>query len=257
MTGALDTLQNMLNENGLLLGFVYVGVLALVSKCLSKHALKEKLQWSAVAMLISLLLAFIGGVYTGGKKGLADIPIFSGLAFFGGAMFRDFTIVSLCAGINLHLFKKYAGLCLVSLAIGLIISFVPAAMIAYVFGYRDAVSITTIAAGAQTFVVGPVTGAALGAESEVIAISVAVGLIKSVGIIIFAPLIAKRIGLTTPKAAVAFGGLMGTKSGTIAGLAATDEGLVPFGVLSTAFYTGLGCLLCPSLFHWCVQLFLG
>ncbi len=172
-------------------------------------------------------------------------------------MFRDFTIVSLCAGINLHLFKKYAGLCLISLAIRLIISFVPAAIIAYVFGYRDAVSITTIAAGAQTFVVGPVTGAALGAESEVIAISVAVGLIKSVGIIIFAPLIAKRIGLNTPKAAVAFGGLMGTKSGTIAGLAATDESLVPFGVLSTAFYTGLGCLLCPSLFHWCVQLFLG
>lgn len=86
---------------------------------------------------------------------------------------------------------------------------------------------------------------------------VIVGAVVSVGIIIFAPLIAKRIGLNTPKAAVAFGGLMGTKSGTIAGLAATDESLVPFGVLSTAFYTGLGCLLCPSLFHWCVQLFLG
>ena len=128
---------------------------------------------------------------------------------------------------------------------------------AYLFGFRDAVSITTIGAGAMTFVVGPVTGAALGASSVAIAISVAAGLVKTVVIIIAAPLLAKAIGLDCPKAAVVFGGLMGTKSGTIAGLAATDESLVPYGVLSTAFYTGFGCLLCPSVFYALVRLLVG
>lgn len=251
----VDTLVNLLTENGLLFGFVFVAALAMLASFLSRRTLKQKLQWSAIAMLVSLFLALIGGMITGGTKGLADIAGFAGLSFFGGAMFRDFTIVSLVAGIDLQLFKKYAGLCLLSLAVGLLISFFPTAVVTYLFGYRDAVSITTIAAGGQTFVVGPVTGAALGASSEVIAISIAVGLVKSVGIIVFAPLFAKLIRLTTPKAAVIFGGLMGTKSGTIAGLAATNESLVPYGVLSSAFFTGFGCLLCPSLFYWVVQLF--
>ena len=34
-------------------------------------------------------------------------------------------------------------------------------MFAWIFGYRDAVSITTIGAGAVTYIVGPVTGAPL------------------------------------------------------------------------------------------------
>ena len=37
--------------------------------------------------------------------------------------------------------------------------------VAFAFGYRDAVSVTTIGAGAVTYIVGPVTGAALGAAS--------------------------------------------------------------------------------------------
>lgn len=47
-------------------------------------------------------------------------------------------------------------------------------------GFTDAKSLTTIGAGACTFIVGPVTGAAVGASSEVIAISIAIGVIKSV-----------------------------------------------------------------------------
>jgi malonate transporter MadM subunit len=46
-----------------------------------------------------------------------------------------------------------------------------------------------------------------------------------------------------------FGGLMGTTSGVLAGLAATDVRLVPYGAITATFYTGLGCLLCPSLFY--------
>jgi hypothetical protein len=42
---------------------------------------------------------------------------------------------------------------------------------------------------------------------------------------------------------------MGTNSGVMAGLAATDPKLVPYGAMTATFYTGLGCLLGPSLFH--------
>jgi hypothetical protein len=44
---------------------------------------------------------------------------------------------------------------------------VTGALIAVAFGYRDAVSVSTIGAGAATYIVGPVTGAALGAASGV------------------------------------------------------------------------------------------
>ena len=62
-------------------------------------------------------------------------------------------------------------------------------------------------------------------------------------------MIAKKIKLITPHDAVVFGGLIGTTSGVVAGLAATNEKLVPYGALTATFYTGLGCLLCPSIFY--------
>ena len=40
---------------------------------------------------------------------------------------------------------------------------------------------------------------------------------------------------------------MGTNSGVAAGLAAVDPKLVPYGAMTATFYTGLGCLLAPSV----------
>ena len=91
--------------------------------------------------------------------------------------------------------------------------------------------------------------ATLGASSEVIAISIATGVIKTIFTTIMTPIIAKKIKLINPRDAVVFGGLIGTTSGVVAGLAATDEKLVPYGALTATFYTGLGCLLCPSIFY--------
>ena len=51
--------------------------------------------------------------------------------------------------------------------------FIVGVMVALAFGYSDAVSVTTIGAGAITYIVGPVTGAALGADSTVMALSIA------------------------------------------------------------------------------------
>jgi malonate transporter MadM subunit len=93
-----------------------------------------------------------------------------------------------------------------------------------------------------------VTGGALGASSEVIALSIGTGVVKTIAVTILTPIFAKKIGLNSPPAAIAFGGIMGTSSGVAAGLAATDVKLVPYGAVTATFYTGLGCLLCPSIF---------
>ena len=164
-------------------------------------------------------------------------------------MLRDFTIVSTAMGARFSEIKK-AGLSgIVSLMIGLSGSFMTGAILAALMGYTDATSMATIGAGACTFIVGPVTGAAIGASSDVIAISIAAGVAKSILVTIGTPLIANLIGLNNPKAAMIFGGLAGTTSGVAAGLAATDPKLVPYGAITATFYTGLGCLLCPSVFY--------
>jgi malonate transporter MadM subunit len=163
-------------------------------------------------------------------------------------MFRDFAIVSTAMGASIVLMRKSGLIGAVSLILGIAISFFFGSAVALAMGYHDAVSITTIGAGACTYIVGPVTGAAIGASSDIIALSIATGVVKAVIVAISTPLIAKRIGLDNPQTAMVFGGIMGTNAGVMAGLAATDPKLVPYGALTATFYTGLGCLLCPSVF---------
>ena len=145
----------------------------------------------------------------------------------------------------------------ISLLAGVFVSFFIGALVAYAFGYRDAVSMTTIGGGAATYIVGPVTGTALGASSEVVALSVAAGLVKSILVMTLTPVVAKSIGLDNPRSALIFGGLMGTTSGVAAGLAATDQRLVPYGAMTATFYTGLGCLLGPSVVFLIIRAVVG
>ncbi|KIZ39508.1 malonate transporter, partial [Rhodopseudomonas palustris] len=139
--------------------------------------------------------------------------------------------------------------------IGTALAFAMGVLAAYIFGYRDAVSLTTIGGGALTFIVGPVTGSALHASSEVIALSVAAGVVKSIAVMILTPFLAKPFGLTSPASAIVYGGLMGTTSGVAAGLAATDVRMVPYGALTATFYTGFGCLVTPSVLFLVMKLF--
>lgn len=167
----------------------------------------------------------------------------------GGGMFRDFAIIATAFGVKLDELKK-AGLAgALALVVSTVLSFYLGAIVAWAFGYTDAVSMATIGGGAVTFIVGPVTGAALGASSDVIALSIAAGVIKSIAIMIVTPLAAKAAGLNSPAAAIVYGGLMGSTSGVAAGLAATDPKLVPYGAMTATFYTGLGCLLAPSALY--------
>ena len=101
---------------------------------------------------------------------------------------------------------------------------------------------------------GPVTGSAVGATSAVIAISIATGVVKAIFVTIITPMLANRIGLTSPQSAMIYGGLMGTTSGVAAGLGATNPALVPYGAITATFYTGLGCLLCPSVLYMLISL---
>lgn len=242
-----EALKTALESNGLITGFVIVGITMYVAYLISNKLTKGLIHGSAIAIVLGLVLAYFGGVYSEGTKGLADISLFAGIGLLGGSMLRDFAIVATSFGANFDEIKKAGIRGISSLFIGVGLSFVVGIVFALIFGYTDAVSLATIGAGTVTYIVGPVTGAALGASSEVIAISIAAGLVKSVLVMVGTPFIAKHIGLNNPLSAMVYGGLLGTTSGVTGGLAATDVRLVPYGAVTATFYTGLGCLLCPTL----------
>jgi malonate transporter MadM subunit len=246
----MNMLEGVLTKNGLLTAFALVGMTMAISYFLSAKLTRGRLHGSAIAILIGLLMA----VLAGGKNGVADLPMLSGIGLMGGAMLRDLAIVATAFGVRLEEFVRSGLIGAVSLFTGLFLSFFAGGAVAFAFGYRDAVSITTIGAGAATYIVGPVTGSAIGASSEVIALSIAAGLVKAIAVMVVTPFLAKAIGLNNPRAAMIFGGVMGTSSGVMAALAATDPKLVPYGAMTATFYTGLGCLLGPSVIFMIARL---
>lgn len=256
MKEIFNIIVDLFVKNGFVMAFLIVGIVAMFSNFISAKVTRGRIHSSAIAIFLGLILAYIGGRVAGGSKGLSDIPIFTGIGVLGGSTLRDFTIISTAYGAKLSEIKKSGLIGVISLFLGIVLTFIIGALVAVAFGYRDSASVTTIAAGAVTFIVGPVTGAAVGASSDVVAISIATGVLKSIAVMLLTPVLAKKIGLKTPRAAMVFGGLMGTTSGVSAGLAATDPKLVPYGAMTATFYTGLGCLLCPSVLYFLVNIFL-
>jgi malonate transporter MadM subunit len=248
-----ETLASVLRGNSLITAFLFIGILVWFSYLVSAKLTRGHIHGSAIAIMFGLVLAYIGGAMTGGNQGLADVTLLSGIGLMGGAMFRDFAIVATAFGADLEALKKAGLVGAASVVIGVVLSFFVGAAVAVAFGYTDAVSISTIGAGAATYIVGPVTGTALGADSGVIALSVAAGLTKSVLVMIGTPFVAPHIGLNNPHSALIYGGLMGTTSGVAGGLAATDPKLVPYGAMTATFYTGAGCLLAPSVLYLIVR----
>ena len=252
-----ESLLKVVTSYGMLSGFAIIGITMWVSYWISDKFTKGRLHGSAIAILLGLLLSYIGGAYTGGQKGLVDIPLFAGIGLLGGAMLRDFAIVATAFGVDVEELRKAGMNGVIALFVGIIMPFALGGAIAYAFGYTDAVSVTTIGAGAATYIVGPVTGSAIGAGSDLIALSIAIGLVKSISVMIVTPMVARAISLNNPSAALVFGGMMGTTSGVAGGLAATDARLVPYGAMTATFYTGLGCLLGPSVLYLVVRALLG
>ena len=248
-----EAVGRVLTENSLVTAFAVVGVLTAVSYWISNRFTGGRVHGSAIAITLGLVLAYVGGLASGGSAGLADVPLFAGVGVLGGAMFRDFAIVATAFGAEVEALKKAGLVGAVSVVIGVVLSFAVGAVVALAFGYSDPVSVSTIGAGAATYIVGPVTGTALGAGSEVIALSIAAGLTKAVLVMVGTPFVAGRIGLDNPYTAMIYGGLMGTTSGVAGGLAATDPRLVPYGAMTATFYTGVGCLLAPSVLFFLVR----
>jgi len=245
----MQMLEKVLAHNGLVTAFLLVGIITWLSARLSRRLTLGRVHGSAIAILIGLGLAYYGGVLTGKQSGLADISLFSGIGLMGGAMLRDFAIVATAFEVQVTEARKAGLIGACSLLLGTVLPFIVGASIAHAFGYRDVVSMTTIGAGAITYIVGPVTGAALGASSDVMALSIATGLLKAIMVMVGTPFAAGFLGLNNPRSAMVFGGLAGTVSGVSAGLAATDRRLVPYGALVATFHTGLGCLLGPSALY--------
>lgn len=249
----MDIIESVFVRNNLIVAFAVVGVVMWVSYFLADKLTNGRIHGSAIAIALGLLAAYFGGVATGGNTGVADVALLGGIGLMGGGMMRDFAIVATAFGVHLSELKKAGIAGVISIFAGVIVSFVVGAAIAVMFGYTDAAAITTIGAGAVTYIVGPVTGEAIGATDAVITLSVAAGLVKSILVMIGTPLVAKFIGLDNPQSAMVFGGLMGTTSGVAAGLAATDPKLVPYGAMTATFYTGVGCLLGPSILFFIVS----
>jgi malonate transporter MadM subunit len=249
----IEILSAVLSKNALITAFAFVGITVWLSYWVSNKFTAGHVHGSAIAIAVGLLLAYVGGTHTGGNKGLADIEVLAGIGIMGGAMFRDFAIVATAFGAKLDAIRHAGLIAGASVFIGVTLSFVVGAVVAVSFGYTDPVAITTIGAGAATYIVGPVTGTALGASSEVVALSIAAGLVKSIVVMIGTPFVAPLIGLDNPRSAMVYGGLMGTTSGVAGGLAATDPKLVPYGAMTATFYTGVGCLLAPSVLFLLVR----
>lgn len=248
-------LEKVLVDNSLVTAFAVVGITVAISYFFSDKLTKGRLHGSAIAIFLGLVMAYFAGAFTSGTKGVADIPAFVGMGIMGGAMLRDFAIVATAAGVRFAEIRD-AGICgAVALLSGIFVSFAIGGAIAWAFGYRDAVSITTIGGGAATYIVGPVTGAALDASSEVVALSLGAGLVKAILVMTCTSFVAPWIGLNNPRSALVFGGLMGTTSGVVGGLAATNPKLVPYGAMTATFYTGLGCFLGPSVIYFLVRIF--
>ena len=248
-----EILEKAAKENGLVTAFALVGFIMLVSGFISRKLTFGRVQGSAIAILIGLTLAWLGGKISGGKNGLADIAFFSGVGLMGGNMMRDFAIVATAFEVHPQEARRAGWIGAVALMLGTVIPFIVGVSVAWSFGYRDAVSLTTIGAGAVTYIVGPVTGSAIGAGSDVIALSIATGVFKAILVMIATPAAAKFLRLKTPRSAMVFGGLAGTVSGVSAGLAATDRKLVPYGALVATFHTGIGCLMGPSVLFFIVK----
>lgn len=250
----INIIKGILIDNAFVMSFMFIALGVFISGIISKYVFKGKLPTSAVAIVVGLIAAYIGGSITGGSNGIADIEMFTGIGILGGSSLRDFAIISTAYGASLTELKRSGLIGALSLIVGVTFAFILGTCFAVVFGYTNPDEITTIAAGTVTFITGAVTGSAVGASSDIIALSIAIGVVKSIVVMIATPLLAKRMKLDNFRSAMVYGGIMGTTSGVSAGLAATDQRLVPYGAMTATFFTGLACLLCPTVFYGIINL---
>ncbi|MCA9261743.1 MAG: malonate transporter subunit MadM, partial [Planctomycetales bacterium] len=67
------SIEGTLSTYSLATAFAFVGIVVWFSYFVSRHVTRGRMHGSAIAILTGLLLAYVGGVATSGKKGIADI----------------------------------------------------------------------------------------------------------------------------------------------------------------------------------------
>ena len=77
-----EVVHDTILANGLLTAFVVVGGTMLVSSWVSARCTRGRVHGSAIAILIGLVAAAVAG----GPRGVADLPLLSGVGLLGGAM---------------------------------------------------------------------------------------------------------------------------------------------------------------------------
>lgn len=110
----IKLIEDLFIKNGFIFSFLLVGVMMLITDFLSKRVIKNKIPGVALAIVLGLILAAFGG-----EKGIANIPIFAGMAILGGSMMRDFAIVSTSLGASFEEIKKAGWVAFFSLLIGI------------------------------------------------------------------------------------------------------------------------------------------
>ena len=126
----LQILDKNLIQNGLVTAFALVGLIMWVSSLISRKLTFGRVHGSAIAIVIGLVLAYVGGVFTGGQKGLADLPLFTGIGLMGGAMLRDFAIVATAFEVQATEARKAGMIGVLSLLLGTVLPFIVGAGVA-------------------------------------------------------------------------------------------------------------------------------
>ena len=90
----MTVLNKLFTVNALIVAFLVVAIITWLSTFISQKLLKGKIPGAAIAILFGLILAFFGGKWTGGTKGISDVAGLSGFALLGSSMLRDFAVVA-------------------------------------------------------------------------------------------------------------------------------------------------------------------
>ena len=106
MTELWQVVESVLAKYSLVTAFALVGGVVWVSYAISRRVTQGRMHGSAIAILLGLLLAYMGGMATAGTRGIADIECLAGIGLMGGAMLRDLAIVATAFGVRLDEFLK-------------------------------------------------------------------------------------------------------------------------------------------------------
>lgn len=135
----MDVFKNLIEDNGLIVAFLFVGVVMFITHWLSRVTTNNRIPGVAMAIAAALVLAYFGG-----ENGIADFPMLAGMALLGGSMMRDFAIVATAMGASFSELKKTGMAGIISLLVGVTVTFFVGGAIGYSMGYTDAISFTTI-----------------------------------------------------------------------------------------------------------------